>query len=1278
MERNKTNKIDKVRRIGISICLVVLTILMAMASYFTVTAGGTYELSDDNQADYSFYMLSSCLATTLTMCIADPNGEDMVDALSTVNANSAGCFLGYDDQSVAKGIKGLFTSFISTSSCTYNYSQLCSESFQHVGEGSGSSFVFSQYCMLGAGLADIGIDKTGTDGSTSLGRSISGWVVLAVYRLAMAVNGFLKIVIDVMKWLNPFQFFSKANEKASAAGITMGVDHSGLANTDTAAGALMNPLTEVISELYAKLYDFSSIVLLILFSMMAAMLFVNVFLSKQTDSRMGIIKKYLFRAGFIVFGIPLLGGTYTVILDKMSQDIQSGNTAAAKIVASTFVDFESWVMNSSMILPDTVIMVDTNKGHITASAGNSIQDICYAFNEKATSGLPARFTSGSAANDVSKLIGQIQNETRSSAGNLGSTDEWVVSLLQRYQSGKKIYASEYEQSWISKFWLKDNDADFNEKRENYVKNFATPQVLLQVDGSERATFWNSEVPSGYIRGPIGRDANGTGSSAINGINLNNKNTGSQVSNSLKLPALAVYNYLNSTFNETTVRVYSSEKASSGHIRDYHYSVNLVGKGEQSFVYLLLCITMLFTYSVLGFVYAFGIIMSNIKRGIRLIVAVPGAMLGSLASVAKVISYTVLMIAELVLNIMLYMLTTDLIFSVASVITTTFVSTAAGVFSSTFVSSGAFSTLVSILVIIFLIWFTVQAIKLRNPIIRSLEEMADNVVNKFITGQTAGGAAQGSGSQGECGTAKGAQIAAMEPKRRFRTPIGRACEKMGDTSKQEAFLGQMFGGNGSAFKEDQAFRQRDLEKRAAKKHARREMLEAGKQLAVGAGEFAAGAASGNAALMAQGAKNTLHGIGTANQAAENKHQADKNADTKLAMTLNPDIAKHDERLGYTKGQSKDIERMPLGSEMAQAAQLSKASNIGGTMPESGSVNGSTDLRSNAAYTGADSNKERVLSPGQNSADNPERVFSGSADGGRAAATLKAVSSDNGSNPKSNTVAECEYMDNNMEASTDPAQNMDDVPGKNKNVRRQARSIERVSVDSSTGQEVQINGTDRNQTVSQSSLVSSDSSINLNTEHSFATGQNIDNNPEDNQDVRKQTGSTRRVSIDNKTDQEVRTNSVDGNGAVSTINKGSDTSNINPKQTDHSSAAGNFVNIDPVEDKGQRINSSRKTTKKSVSLERDEEIYIQSAKKAAGHVREKQEIANEYNDGVFRSDGYESHDFVEQKLSTHADLTEERTKKRKMQHGSVGSSLGRRNEKFDKLPKNKKQDRKKTQD
>ncbi|MDE7268524.1 MAG: hypothetical protein K2N89_13775 [Lachnospiraceae bacterium] len=577
---------------------------------------------------------------------------------------------------------------------------------------------------------------------------------------------------------------------------------------------------------------------------------------------------------------------------------------------------------------------------------------------------------------------------------------------------------------------------------------------------------------------------------------------------------------------------------------------------------------------------------------RLIVAVPGAILGSLASVAKVISYTVLMIAELVLNIMLYMLTTDLIFSVASVITTTFVSTASSVFSSSFVSSGAFSTLVSILVIIFLIWFTIQAIKLRKPIVKSLEEMADNVVNKFITGQTAGGNAQGSGGQGESGTAKGAQIAAMEPKRRFRTPVGRACEKMKDTSKQEAFLGQMFGGNGSAFKEDQAFRQRDLEKRAAKKHARREMLEAGKQLAVGVGEFAAGTATGNAALMAQGAKNTLHGIGTANQAAENKYQADKNADTKLAMTLNPDIAKHDERLGYTKGQSRDIERMSLGNEMAQAVQLRGAGSAKAVSTfNSGSAVDSTDLRDNAlaAHAGMNTDTENAMVPKPN-------------------------------------------MANNLE--------------KNKNIRGQSKSIEKISLGNETDQEVQVSSTDGNRVVSAHGSSPAVNSI----------------NPKNN------------ISFDKDTVKGVALSEIGG-----LLGNTQDSAVYTPMQTSRSVSAGNIINVNDVESNGQKsINSSRKSTGKSTDRGFDEGVHIQSSKKVVEHVNKKHETINEHSGDPNASAGQDSHNFVEQKLLTHVDQTEDIMKNRKNPYITEDDRLKGQADKSGRVPKNKKNEKRDLRD
>lgn len=107
----------------------------------------------------------------------------------------------------------------------------------------------------------------------------------------------------------------------------------------------------------------------------------------------------------------------------------------------------------------------------------------------------------------------------------------------------------------------------------------------------------------------------------------------KIDSNLKLSPMATYNYLNSCFDDTSIKVYSSEKSSSTLIREYHYSVNVVGKGITSLVILTLCITLLSTYCVLGFTYAFGIVMSNIKTSLRLILSVPGSMIGSLQCIA---------------------------------------------------------------------------------------------------------------------------------------------------------------------------------------------------------------------------------------------------------------------------------------------------------------------------------------------------------------------------------------------------------------------------------------------------------------------------------------------------------------------------------------------------------------------------------------------------------------------------------------------------------------------
>lgn len=946
--KDKILKNKKCKRLISSICAFVILVMMIFST-FTSTANA-FEFSDENESDYSFYMISSCLASALSMILADPSDQKMLDGVSKVNCNSAGCFLGYSDQAVTKGTKGLFSSMVSTAACTYDYKQLSSPAYKEIGKYSdGKTNVFSQYCMLGTGLAQLGIDQTGTDGSFNFSRQLIGTIMILTYRIAMAVNGMINIVIKTLIFLNPFQFFSKVNEinKLTDPDNPIKADFEALSQSKEegdpsfAAKAFLEPITEVVSTLYTQLYSVSTVVLIILFAIMVYGLIMTLVDPRKASGRADIIKKYFFRAGFIILGIPLLGGTYTVLLDKLSADVESGNTAAAKIVASTFVDFESWVNNCYMVLPDVDIKVDVEEGHITASSSNDVQNICYKFNEKALKGsgtkLPGKFSvdADDKKEEALKMIGKIQTENKSKNKIEATVDEWIINMLERYKDGAKIYPSSYEQSWVAKWWMEKSDETYNSRREKYIANFSSTQKLLQRGSTAMNNFWEQEIPEGF-RGPVGRPSKG-----IEGVDLSGKVKATKINKDLQLPALAIYNYLNSVFNETNIKVYSSEKSTSGHIRDYHYAVNLVGKGEQSFIYLVLCITMLLTYSLIGIFYSQGIVMLNIKRGIRLIIAVPGAMLGSLQSVAKIICYTVLMLAEIIINIVLFMFFTNMIFNIASIVIKAFSDAAKTVFGEPFVESVGFQSIASIMVIIFLIWFTVQAIKLRRPIVKTLEEMADNVVNKFVTGYDAKAAqAQGNGSANV--TPLGAKKASMEPKSRFRNPIGRAMEKAKDTSKQEAFIGQMFGGNGSAFSEDQAFMERDMQKRAAKKHARRERMEVAKQAVVGAGEVAAGVATGNAALTAKGAGTLVKAAGNANQSQENLYQANKNADTQLATTLNPNMAKHDARLGYTKGEAKPIEKMNLGAELGQAISMGAAGSAGVAGSAGNMANGKIDL------------------------------------------------------------------------------------------------------------------------------------------------------------------------------------------------------------------------------------------------------------------------------------------------------------------------------------------------
>lgn len=906
MEINKRQRKRYIFKATAIIMLFVVTIFFCMTLFV--------KADNDAPSDYSFYTLTSIASSALSSCAASPESDSLQTHFGNgLNASSAGGVLGYTDTSKDTGIIGFLSSVVSGSTVTYDYRQMCSGDYaSHAGT---TNFVFSPYLALGAVLADMGIDKTGTEVSGTMGRKIIGGVVFVSYIIAQCVNAIFAFVIKIMKMVNPFQFFSDANLYTTTT-----VDHTSLKQPGFFSD-LLSGATTFISRIYGEMYNLGTVVITLCFAIMIVGIIMGNLVLKSHTSKFGMIRNFLIRASFIIFGIPLLGGTYTALLDSFDATLDEGNTAAAKVVASTFCDFEGWVMseNHSLRLP-VPVKVQVRKGHIIRyedDASATVQDYCYGINQMvANTGLPTNMVTTSGKDNVLKIIEDVQNTGVHDVEPSDDLYSWVSDMLIRYMTGKKIYASSYEQTWIASTW--NNSTICNKEKLQKAIDKIDSVDDIQSNGSISDIWSNDNFDAvGYqtVPNPFGAPDPG-----VSGFNMASEYVlVHTLSANLPLSPMSIYNYLNTTFDETSAKVFSSEKTSSMLVRDYHYSVNVVGKGISSVLSLALCVTLLLTYGILGLVYGLGIIITNIKRGLRLIISVPGAMLGSVQSIAKVITYTVLLILELIINFMLYGVSTELLYNLTYVVTKEFRSVANSVFGS--LAGVTLTPIMSLFTIIFLIWFCIECIKLRKPVTKALEEMGDNVVRHFILGNNGGGPGapgapsggpNGGGPNGGAPVAAGAERAAMEPKKK-RTFVGRGIEKMQDTSKEEVLIGEMFGGNGgSAFAEEQAFDKNKRAKRDAKKMERREKMQAGKQAVVGAAKIAVASQTGNTALAADGIKDLGKSASMANQAAENRYQAELAANTQLATTLNPNMAKHDQRLGYTKGQAKPVEHYGMGS------------------------------------------------------------------------------------------------------------------------------------------------------------------------------------------------------------------------------------------------------------------------------------------------------------------------------------------------------------------------------
>ena len=773
---------------------MIITVLIGTTSITAFAA-------DD--IDYSFYRLSSNAAECFSRKLApdkdkpagtlkaNENDQDKMtvvlqyggsqEALNSGNGiNAAGNYLAFaESQSDGGWIGGWILSLLSSSSSTYSYDIFDKVTLAGSGD---SSKTFLRYCAYGSMLETIGIDKTSTEGFNFL-RLIAGGLMILAYSVALFVDSVFIFVIKILKFLNPFQLFSLVQVSR------LGYQDAGMFNNGgkwvIGPNDWIYPVASAVSELYERIHDFAWVAIVPIFFALAifsAVIVINRGQRRYMGQPTGmydIFKKLFIRLLFLVAGVPLLGATYSAALDGIENALSGDQRGSfiTKVVGSTFVDFESWAANTNLVPPSTLgagafttSVVKDSAGHVsfrpTNAAYSSLRSTCLEINK--TAGIfgnsfsnisvdkntdlnsdanltydttPNTYVSGLAE----KTGGDADYKTNSRSV---SESEVIYDLLNRYTQSYFYHASDYETKCKASYVASSDDSEGWKKWFEYLgkgwdywddfKPF-NGEDDMSADAAKRVLFsgglYGSEQPSesGYSYGAAGHDYIYYGTSDTN----------------KGLSDLSMYNYLSSDFAASSLKCYSNLKSSSGFVRRSHFSVNLIGSGMLPALYWFNAMTMLICYTVIGIGYAFAMLVNNVMRTVRSITSLPFAMLGSIPAIAKSITYVLIMILEVVITLFAFALVSDFLFAITGMIEGLLTTAVNAIFGAITVSDGSMLSvgtatpvviaLVLIVQIIFVIWFTAKAMKVRKAIVKSVDEAAGGLIDRLIVANSGGSA-----------------------------------------------------------------------------------------------------------------------------------------------------------------------------------------------------------------------------------------------------------------------------------------------------------------------------------------------------------------------------------------------------------------------------------------------------------------------------------------------------------------------------------------------------------
>ena len=634
----------------------------------------------------SMYAITASLTSYVNSVLSSNADEAHKDhkILDTKTSGNAGALLGYGDK---KNFD--FTPYI-----TQNKSNTSSmTAYDALTDGKLKNSL--QYARYGKLLNEMGLDSYGVKHTSgfSLSRMFAGVLMYIGFAFSAFASKVFEIFIDVVILLNPFRFFTGTG---GSFGTHLGenitaMDDKFLAGNGTTTGIVkkvvgsdaMKNITNLTSTWYNELTSWSwgfFIPIGIAFTIFMLFAYSKLFGKNNNPKKQSrLIKNMVMRIVFVAIGVPLCGLVYTGVLNNLDTVSETAKSPSAQIIASTFVDFGEWAKQLRLTPVEhgtfEISTEDDVSGVATTKTLFNLRRTALEINKKTgvvDSGIGSisSNTNTNATNDMSWSSNMVNN-----TGAMTETvSEQMQTLIKGYMSDNFYYPSDWSADVHDALTTKANEsgstyttgrrAGGEEKKFDSDKYQGETTLYNMYDATNEVDDWmgreldeNTEIFNhnkkwkGFnlfdngdeIASERGKKVTFKDSSST----LSSTKTGTFPKNRGGLSTVSMYNYLSSAFGSEGVTVYSNSSSTNMQTRYAHRSVNTIGSGALGILYFANSLAILLVISIIGVYYFVASMYSVLKKGLTILVNIPGMALGIMKSISTVIVTTLSVILEIV-------------------------------------------------------------------------------------------------------------------------------------------------------------------------------------------------------------------------------------------------------------------------------------------------------------------------------------------------------------------------------------------------------------------------------------------------------------------------------------------------------------------------------------------------------------------------------------------------------------------------------------------------------